>query len=178
MSYAMPETRSHRRLAATVALLVALALGGLPAPAQAAVRTPVSIEGVGHPVEVCDGESSDVTLEFDGDLQGCLWATVTDTTWLPAAGVYFESGTERFEGCVDTEGTERRCGAFATTYVFKAKLPPGPEPDLSEEIRGGCLHPIVDGSGEGGFTGVSGRFMIIDDAETGTFPYRGHLRFR
>ena len=48
---------------------------------------------------------------------------------------------------------------------------------VGAEIFGRCQHPIVDGSGEGVFEGVSGRLDFKDDVELVNFPYRGHLQF-
>lgn len=163
----------------TIALVAAMTLGVLAAPASAADSGATQISGVGFGVTECDGKTSDVVLEMTGDLEGCLYATVTDFKWIPSSGVYMEWGTERFEGCWDVPGDEDVCGAFATTYKFTAKFPPGgDEPNFAEEIHGRCQHPIVEGSGEGEFEGVTGRFDIKDDVETGEFPYRGHLMMR
>jgi hypothetical protein len=48
---------------------------------------------------------------------------------------------------------------------------------LGAEIFGRCQHPIVNGSGEGVFSGVTGRLDMKDDIEAGNYPYRGHLKF-
>jgi hypothetical protein len=49
--------------------------------------------------------------------------------------------------------------------------------NLSGEIFGRCKHPIVEGSGTGIYEGVSGQLFFKDNVETGTFSYRGHLRY-
>lgn len=166
-----------RRRAVLIALVAAMTFGGLTTPAGAAGNGTIEISGVGFGVDECEGKTSNVTLEMTGDLEGCLYATVTDSAWIPSSGIYLEQGTERFEGCLDVHGTEKVCGAFATTYRFTAKFPPGgDEPDFTQEIHGRCQHPIVEGSGEDDFEGVTGRFNINDDVDAGTFPYRGHVK--
>jgi hypothetical protein len=49
--------------------------------------------------------------------------------------------------------------------------------NLSGEIFGRCQHPIVEGSGTCNYEGVGGQLFFKDDVESGTFPYRGHLRY-
>jgi hypothetical protein len=44
------------------------------------------------------------------------------------------------------------------------------------EIRGRCQHPIVDGSGTGGFAAARGRLDFKEIVETATYNYRGHIR--
>lgn len=166
-----------RRRILTIAFVAAMMFGGLVAPASAAGAGATQISGVGFGVAECNDKTSDVVLEMTGDLEGCLYVTIADSKWIPDSGIYMEWGTERFEGCWDAPGPDDVCGAFATTYKFTAKFPPGgDEPNFAEEIHGRCQHPLVEGSGEGEFEGVTGRFDIKDDVETGEFPYRGHLR--
>jgi hypothetical protein len=43
------------------------------------------------------------------------------------------------------------------------------------EVRGRCEHPIVAGSGTGGFEGATGRIDFKDDVVAGEFLYRGHI---
>ena len=43
---------------------------------------------------------------------------------------------------------------------------------------GVCQHPIIVGSGTGGFEGVTGRVDFKDDVVTGDYPYRGHISLR
>jgi len=65
-------------------------------------------------------------------------------------------------------------GTFTTTYKFEAKL----DAD-GAEVRGRCQHPIVSGSGTGGFAGASGRVDFKDIIGDPTFfVYRGHVSLR
>jgi hypothetical protein len=105
-----------------------------------------------------------------GSLEGC-WYTkvVTARDNGSPSGVYQERGEEVFVGSLDG-GPE---GTFATTYTFTSKW----DPDVStgSEIHGRCQHPIVAGSGTGGFEAATGRVDFKDDVVTGEFLYRGHI---
>ena len=43
------------------------------------------------------------------------------------------------------------------------------------EVKGRCQHPIVAGSGTGGFAGATGRFDFKDVISDGSIVYRGHI---
>ena len=103
-----------------------------------------------------------------GSLEGC-WYTKVETTKDTPGGVYLESGEEVFVGSLDGGPA----GIFATTYRFESKW----DPDVSSgvELRGRCQHPIVAGSGTGGFEGATGRFDIKDIVSAGIGVYRGHI---
>ncbi len=107
-------------------------------------------------------------LVMTGSLEGCLYTKVITSKETPS-GVYLETGEEVFVGSLDGGPV----GTFATTYKFESKF------DSGVELRGRCQHPIVEGSGTGGFVGAKGRLDfkdIIGDPET--FVYRGHISFR
>ena len=54
---------------------------------------------------------------------------------------------------------------------FEAKLASD-----GSEVRGRCQHPIVSGSGTGGFAGATGRLDFKDIIEDPiTYVYRGHI---
>jgi hypothetical protein len=112
---------------------------------------------------------NDFVLDLSGDLDGCWYIDVEDGRYVDGSGMYFETGRERFVGCLDG-GV---CGTFDTTYRFTAKFA---DPELTQEIHGRCQHPITDGTGRGGFTGITGRVDFKDDVDTGIFHYRGHIR--
>ena len=106
-----------------------------------------------------------------GSLDGC-WYTLVETVkdnGVPS-GVYLETGREVFVGSLDGGPV----GVFETTYKFESKW----EPDVSVgvEVRGRCQHPIVAGTGTGGFAGVTGRLDFKDIVEDGSYVYRGHVR--
>ena len=160
-----------RRLTVLVAAtLLALILAAPAALAGGATQ----ISGVG----VFDDEEApvcapvpgyDYALVMTGDLEGCLYTDVQTAESSPS-GTYRETGTELFVGSyLDGSGT------FETTYRFEAKYED--VANLSGEIFGRCQHPIVEGSGTGVFEGVSGHLFFKDEVESGTFLYRGHLRY-
>lgn len=135
----------------------------------------IQIEGVGYFAESeCDvaGAGADFALYLTGDLEGCLYVYVESYDCSPS-GTYHESGQEHFVGTYNEQS-----GSFWTSYKFEAKYE-GCEDGfyVGAEIFGRCQHPIQAGSGEGVFEGVRGRIDFKDDVETGTFPYRGHLKY-
>jgi hypothetical protein len=113
---------------------------------------------------------TDLTLVMTGDLDGC-WYIKLETSKDNGApsGVYLETGEEVFVGSLNG-GPE---GTFATTYKFESKW----DPDVSTgpEVHGRCQHPIVEGSGTGGFEGVTGRVDFKDEVTTAQYFYRGHI---
>ena len=115
-----------------------------------------------------EGQGSDYVLIMAGDLEGCHYVFI-ETARCSPGGAYSETGTETFVGLYNGAP-----GTFKTTYLFTAKYT-----DCANavgEIAGRCQHPLIAGSGEGVFEGVTGRLDMKDDIETGTFPYRGHFR--
>jgi hypothetical protein len=135
------------------------------------------IDGIGYYAEAaeCDypGEGADFALLLTGDLEGCLYVFVESFDCSPS-GAYREEGREYFVGTYNGAA-----GTFWTTYQFRGKFEGCAEDGsfIGAEIFGRCQHPIVSGSGTGVFEGVSGRLDFKDDIASGTFPYRGHLRY-
>ena len=163
--------RDTERLAALVVLFVGLMLV-LSAPASAATSQ-ISGVGVFDSAGECPDPPTgfeDFTMVMTGSLQGC-WYTdiVTATDNGTPSGVYQERGREVFVGSLNG-GPE---GTFTTTYKFTSKW----DPDVStgSELRGRCEHPIVAGSGTGGFQGATGRVDFKDDVVTAEYLYRGHI---
>jgi len=104
-----------------------------------------------------------------GSLEGCLYTKVITSKETPG-GVYLESGEEVFVGSLDGEIV----GTFATTYKFESKWDPN-----GVELHGRCEHPIVEGSGTGGFEGAKGRLDFKDIiGDPVTYIYRGHISLR
>jgi hypothetical protein len=177
------EVRSMKRRLTILALttLSAVALIGVvstaPSPAFAGGATQIS--GVAHfddpPGRECalpppGGVASDYPpLVMTGYLDGCLYTDILTTESSPS-GTYRETGTELF-----VSSDPERPGRFRTTYRFEAKYED--VDNLVGEIFGRCQHPIVEGSGTGDFEGVSGQLFFKDEVESGTFLYRGHLRY-
>jgi hypothetical protein len=110
-------------------------------------------------------------LVLTGSLEGCLYTKVITTKETPS-GVYLESGEEVIVGSLDGGPV----GTFATTYKFEGKF----DPASGVQLHGRCQHPIVEGSGTGGFEGATGQLNfkdIIGDSVT-TYDYRGHISLR
>lgn len=157
---------------ALATLAVALSIGmvaAAPSPALAGGATQISGVGYLDTDDTCDSArvGADFAIIMTGDLDGCLYTFVEAAQSSPS-GTYRETGTELF---VASEGA----GAFETTYRFEAKYED--VDTLAGEIFGRCQHPIVEGSGTGIYDGASGRLFFKDDVESGTFLYRGHLRY-
>ena len=132
------------------------------------------ISGIGFfagPAECNDpeGQGSDYDLIMTGDLEGCHYVFV-ETARCSPGGAYSERGAETFVGLYNGAP-----GTFRTTYLFTAKYRDCA--NLVGEIAGRCQHPLIAGSGEGVFEGVTGRIDMKDDVEAGNFPYRGHFRW-
>ena len=105
-----------------------------------------------------------------GSLEGCLYTRVETYKETPS-GIYLEVGEEVFVGSLDGGAI----GTFATTYRFESKW----DPDVSSgvEVHGRCQHPIVAGSGTGGFEGATGRLDFKDIiGDPVTYVYRGSIR--
>jgi hypothetical protein len=148
------------------------------AAAEISSNGAAQVSGVGfyaEPLE-CDVAAQGATyaVKMTGDLEGCLYVFIDDFNCSPS-GTYRETGREYFVGTYKEEGS----GTFWTTYKFEAKYEGCAENGaaLGAEILGRCQHPIVKGSGDGIFEGVTGRLDLKDDIEAGNFPYRGHLKF-
>jgi hypothetical protein len=159
-------------LALTIALVAAKDVSAAPSPALAGGATQIS--GYAYfddPEEAACATvpGYEYALVMYGDFEGCLYTHVETAVSSPS-GTYRETGTELFVGEYNGE-----VGTFSTTYRFEAKYED--VANLSGEIFGRCQHPIVEGSGTGVFEGVSGILLFKDEVETGTFFYRGHLRY-
>ena len=161
-------------LALAIALGAAKDVSAAPSPERAGGATQIS--GFAPPLDdpevaVCDPlpMGYEYALVMHGDLEGCLYTDVKTAKSSPS-GTYRETGTELFVGSYLDES-----GTFETTYRFEAKYED--VDNLIGEIFGRCQHPIVEGTGTGVFEGVSGLLLFKDEVESGTFFYRGHLRY-
>jgi hypothetical protein len=167
---------SVQRVGVLAALAISTTMVG-PAPVSA---TSNQISGIGvfdTSGTTCpgppDGYADFVSyppIILTGSLEGC-WYTKIDSVKDNGApsGIYLESGREVFVGSLNGGPT----GLFATTYKFESKW----DPDVStgREVRGRCQHPIIVGSGTGGFDGATGRLDFKDVVADGSYLYRGHV---
>jgi hypothetical protein len=137
----------------------------------------VQISGISYydATDACNsaGQGATYALNMTGDLEGCWYIFVDEFDCSPS-GTYREIGRELFVGTYMGE-----TGSFWTTYKFEAKYEGCAEDGsyIGAELLGRCQHPIIEGSGEGVFEGVTGRLDMKDDIDAGNYPYRGHLRF-
>lgn len=160
------------RITVVAALLSASALFGLAAPADAGGS--VQVSGIGYPGAPggapCDDPAhagADYAIAMTGDLEGCVYGSVTLARFHEGSGTYQEVADEVFVG---TWGDAT--GSFGMTENFTAKF----DPDTGDQIFGRCKHPIVRGSGTGDFEGVTGRLDYKDDIAAGNAPYSGHIK--
>lgn len=165
-----------QRLALLGVLVVGSLVAALSAPASAAT-TQISGVGVVDSTGECGPPPSgyanftDFTMVITGDLDGCWYTKVlTSSDHGAPSGVYLETGEEVFVGSLNG-GPE---GTFATTYKFESKW--SPDVSTGSEVHGRCQHPIVEGSGSGGFAGATGRVDFKDEVTTGQYFYRGHIK--
>jgi hypothetical protein len=161
--------RDPKRLAAMVGLLLG-SMVALSAPASAATSQ-LSGVGVFDSAGACTDPPTgfeDFTMVMKGSLRGCWYSNIVTTKESPS-GVYQERGEEVFVGSLNG-GPE---GTFTTTYKFTSKW--DPNVSTGTEVRGRCEHPIVAGSGTGGFRGATGRVDFKDDVATAEYLYRGHI---
>lgn len=158
--------------------VLAMVMGGLlpmslVAPANAAGTTQISGVGVYETAGECGPPPEEFAdypgLILTGNLEGCLFTDrQTETDHGTPSGIYLETGREMFVGSIDGED-----GTFTTTYKFESKW--SPDVSTGVEVKGRCQHPIVSGSGTGGFAGATGRLDFKDEVSTGQYFYRGHI---
>ena len=151
------------------------ALNDVGLNAKGSGATQISSLGVYAAAGECESptESADYVVSMTGDITGCLY-TYVDSYECSPSGTYREEGREHFVGTYNGE-----TGSFWTTYKFESKFEGCAEngAPLGGEIKGRCQHPIVEGSGEGVFAGVSGRMDMKDNIAEGNISIRGHLRY-
>lgn len=148
-------------------VIIAAMSAMLLVPAAPASASTAQVTGLASFVDECGGQTSLFTLELTGDIEGCVYTTHYQGRVVD--GLYTEKGTEHVVACLDIDG-EETCGSFDTTYRFFAEFD-----DTGAQTAGGCVHPIVEGSGTDGLEGVTGRLHFIDDVETGTAAYRATI---
>ena len=160
----------------------ALTALGQPTATSSSKNLQISGSGVfvGVGGSICPGPPAGYTnfldyppLLLSGSLQGC-WYTKIDSFKVTPSGVYLETGREVFVGRLNGG----KSGVFTTTYKFEGKF----DPDVftGPEVRGRCEHPLVAGSGTGGFAGATGRVDFKDIVADGvvSYVYRGHISTR
>lgn len=165
-----------RRVRSVLALTLALAAVGSLALAGGAGAAPgTQVDGVMRVVDL--GDPFDVTDDVTqvwGDLIG-FWSTTTFELGVATpSGVVTGSGTERFDGCLDSNENgvcdpSDPAGSLYLTFTYSAKF----DLEAFALLHGRCHHPVTGGTG--GFAGATGALQMRDDPVTGCTYYRGHL---
>jgi hypothetical protein len=172
-SFAHPTSRLIAAACAVVATVQAAPASPVEAASSqvAGVGVYNATDGVTCPKEL-PGYPEFVSYDpiaLTGSLRGCWYTQVDEQTDLgQPSGVYLEEGREIFYGSLNGGPV----GTFTTTYKFQAKFAAD-----GTQLKGRCQHPIVAGSGTGGFAGVTGRLDfkdVVTDVPT-TYVYRGHI---
>ena len=155
--------------------------------ASSASASPVRVAGTqsppdktaGHPGDPCrardplTGQAPAGSNTMTGSLIGCWYTDTFNLVRSRPNGQILAIGTEHFVGCLDTDRS-RTCagrdphGSLALIYAFE-----GTFDKQGKEIRGGCQHPIMSGSGD--FKGAKGRIDFNDHPTTGNSSYRGRI---
>lgn len=164
-----------KRTLQRLALLIILLASPLFAVAGTAQAESGQVDGTAYllsspggpcPQPFPEGFQAPYVLVLKGSLTGC-WYTHADTPKTTPSGVYLETGQEYFVGSLNGGPV----GTFTTTYRFEAKYAPD-----GSEVFGRCQHPIVPGSGTGGFTLATGLILFKDIIKDPvTYVYRGHI---
>jgi hypothetical protein len=123
----------------------------------------------------CPGGIDGSKYTMAGDLVGCWYTDTGEVRNATPSGVVIVSGTEHFVGCLNTNGNQtcdpgEPSGTFSTAYTYTGKYAAS-----GDEIHGRCHHPIIEGSGTGGFAGASGVISFTDIPSEGRFPYHGTI---
>jgi hypothetical protein len=172
-----------RKLTAVALLAAVLAC----VAASSASASTVRVTGVQSPPDTTAGQPGDLCRAADpvtgvapvlsntmsGSLIGCWYTDIFEQVKSSANGAILAIGTEHFVGCVDVK-RDGRCsrrdphGTLAFIYAFEGQFD-----KAGKEIRGGCQHPILSGTGD--FRGARGRLNFTDNVATGTSAYVGRI---
>jgi hypothetical protein len=172
-----------RSLSVVAPLVVVLAC---VVPASASVSH-LRVSGIQSPPDITAGHPGDPCRSVDpqtglppaisntmtGSLIGCWYTDTFEQVMSNPNGEILAIGTEHFVGCLNADrkgscGRRDPRGTLAFIYAFEAKF------DKSgKELRGGCQHPIL--SGTGAFRGARGRLNFTDNVANGTSAYRGQI---
>ena len=151
-----------------IGLVAALAMAPIGVGAAGAEQVAGGSAGAAPCTSPPAGFDVDYVIPMTGSMEGCIYGQITSSRFHPS-GTYQEEATEVFIGRYGD-----RVGTFQLTEFFTAKF--GAD-TFTGAFFGRCQHPIVVGSGTGGFEGVTGRIDFKDDVTNGTVSYTGHLRF-
>ena len=142
--------RIKMRLAAVS--VAALAAAALSATAGAGT---IPVSGTQTVIDEQTGQ-----YEMHGSLVG-KWNVTAFKELYKNPSAYAARGTEKFNGCIDVdangtcEATEPT-GTMSFAFIYWATF----DPKTSALIRGGCVHPVSDGTG--GLAGAKGIILMKD----------------
>jgi len=167
----------HRTAFIAAIVCAAAAIGAGPADAGAGhpPRT-VHVQGTQQAV---NGSFDFFTVRSNAGRPGLVgdWAITDRFSQVFKSPFFFETGAERFAGCLDLNG-DNACrneptGTMTFNYAAWVKFDPALLPDVFSELAGGCVHPVTGGSGA--FAGARGLLTMRDRPVDGTIEttYRG-----
>jgi hypothetical protein len=171
-------TGASRRFTTAVLTLVLIATmtmaGTLPAAATG--NAPKTYRVQGQQLDNRDGTYQMLSDKGHPGLFG-LWTTTSVTGFRSAPPYVFVTGTERFDGCLDTDGdnlcNNEPTGQLFFNFAFWARYDQN-----GNEIEGGCVHPVTSGNAD--FIGARG-LLTMRDFLVGSVlhtTYRGTLTVR
>jgi hypothetical protein len=172
-----------RKLTVVATLVAVLAL----VAASSATASTIRVTGVQSPPDTTAGQPGDLCRAVDpltglppvvsntmaGSLIGCWYTDTFEQVKSSPNGEILAIGTEHFVGCIDVN-RDKRCshrdpqGILAIIYAFEGQFDKN-----GKEIRGGCQHPILSGTGD--FKGARGRLNFTDNVANGTSDYLGRI---
>lgn len=172
----MKAARHRSILAAALTLTCAMATVGVALPAYGANTVDKTALVQGTQTDNGDGTLQMHSNKGHTGLVG-NWQTTTIVKFKFVDPLLTVSGTERFDGCLDTNG-DNACRDEPTgqlTFDFSAWSRWDTTVVPAREIAGACVHPVTGGSGA--FTGARGLLTMRDFLAGGVLrtTYRGIL---
>jgi len=169
----------HRTAFIAAIVCAAAAIGA--GPADAGAGHPPKTVHVQGTQQAVNGSFDFSTVRSDAGRPGLVgdWAITDRFSQVFKSPFFFETGAERFAGCLDLNG-DNACrneptGTMTFNYAAWVKFDPALLPDVFSELAGGCVHPVTGGSGA--FAGARGLLTMRDRPVGGAIEttYRGTL---
>jgi hypothetical protein len=164
-----------------LAVVVLAAASALAATGAFAATGNTQVDGIQTTVTLGEYDhATDDVFWMDGNGGGApgligYWYTrsITYGVFTPS-GVITATGTEEFDGCLDTNG-DRRCGASEPTGTLRMRFQATikVDPLTFVQIQGRCHHPITGGTDD--FRYATGMIRFKDDPAAGCSYYTGHI---
>jgi hypothetical protein len=164
-----------------LAVVVLAAASALAATGAFAATGNTQVDGIQTTVTLGEYDhATDDVFWMDGNGGGAAgligyWymRSITYGVFTPS-GVITATGTEEFDGCLDTNG-DRRCGATEPTGTLRMRFQATikVDPVTFVQIQGRCHHPITGGTDD--FRYATGMIRFKDDPAAGCSYYTGHI---